>query len=68
MSEFVTKQEFNELKKEIKKIEKFVTETLSPHSKNGRLVECDKCGHPFIYKGNLKMATCSSCGNKVKLK
>lgn len=67
MGEFVTKKEFKELVKEVKKIEKFVTETLSPHSKNGRLVECEKCSHAFIYKGKLKMATCSSCGAKVKI-
>jgi len=63
----ITRKEFDEVKKEIKKIEKFVVETLSPHSKNGRLVTCNKCGHSFLYKGNLKMATCSGCGNKIRL-
>ena len=67
MSEFVKKEEFEELKKNVKKIEKFITDTLSPRSQNGRLVECDKCDHTFIYKGKLSLATCANCGNKVKI-
>jgi len=58
------KDEIKDLKKRVTAIEKFVEK--DGLSKNGRLLNC-KCGNSWIYRGSMKMASCSSCGNKVKV-
>jgi len=59
-----TKDRFKKVEDRVGRIEKFIEK--DGLSKNGRLLNC-KCGNSWIYRGNLKMASCSSCGNKVKV-
>ena len=32
----------------------------------GKLLKCGACGHSWRYKGSLGIATCASCGSKVR--
>ena len=34
----------------------------------GIKLKCPKCKYEWVYSGSLKMATCSNCYNKVKVK
>ena len=59
------KDRFKKVEKRVKIIENFIEK--EGLSKNGRLLHCEKCGNSWIYKGHKLMATCSSCGQKVKV-
>ena len=36
-------------------------------NKNGVNIKCPICNHEWTYRGNLRRATCSSCGKKVNV-
>lgn len=59
------KEEIKDLKKRVTTIERFIEK--EGLSRNGKLVHCE-CGNSWIYKGFKKLATCTNCGKKIKIK
>lgn len=59
------KDRFKKVENRVGKIEKFIEK--DGLSKNGRLIQCDKCKNSWIYKGFKKLATCTDCGKKIKV-
>ena len=60
------KEEIKDLKKRVTAIEKFIEK--EGLSKNGRLIHCDKCGNSWVTRSTKNIVSCTSCGNKVKIK
>jgi len=57
-------EKIKEIDKRVTAIERFIEK--DGLSKNGRLLTCP-CGNSWIYRGSKKMASCTSCGKKIKV-
>ena len=61
-----TLEKIKALDKRVTTIEKFIEK--DGLSRNGRLIHCEKCGNSWITHSSKIMVSCSSCGNKTKIK
>ena len=68
------KTKIKHLDKRVTAIEKFIEK--DGLSKNGRLIHCDHmnketgkpCGNSWVTRSTKNIVSCTSCGNKVKIK